>query len=188
MECPKCGATYRLQRSDETGQTVRNICRCEQARVCGYQKRGKASCGDVLQAFLDPDNLPEMYVCENHAAHDCIDEMAPPKAKATRTKAASEERREPRTVEEYKAFISVFDDEMICLGCKTRHPYRDRVPKITSETPKAVLFEMHCPKCGVGEYFAEGPPWKRTYVSSDDYDNPKPEHVPEKPVLTKKRK
>ena len=188
MDCPKCGAVYKVQRSAEIEQSVRNICRCEQARVCGYQKKGKSTCGDVRQALLDPDNQPELYVCERHAAHDCLDEMAPPKAKTAKAKAQAEEKREPRTVEEYKAFIAVFTDEMICLGCKTRHPYCERVPTISSESPKAVLFEMHCPKCGVGEYFDDGPPWRRTYMSSEDHDNPKPERVHEKPAPAKKRK
>ena len=188
MDCPKCGAVYKVQRSAEIEQSVRNICRCEQARVCGYQKKGKSICGDVRQALLDPDNQPELYVCERHAAHDCLDEMAPPRAKAAKAKPAAEQKHEPRTVEEYRAYMAVFDDVMICLACGDRHALGKREPRVMSESPKGVLFELHCPKCGVGSYSEDGPPWKPTYMSAEDHDNPKPERVHEKPAPAKKRK
>jgi len=190
--CPKCGATYCVQRSIELQQNVRNLCRCESARACGYQKRGKRPCGLVRQALLDPDNVVELYACEMHAAQDCLDDpaTAPVKEKAAKPKETKTEKYSPpMSVTAYAAKIEPLKYEIICIACKHRHVFSGRVVKM-EVIDKKPLFFTQCPGCGVGPYAdTKGPPFEMTWVSAKDFDNPpKPYKAPEPAPKKKKRK
>lgn len=174
-ECPKCGAVYTVQRSIELQQKVRNICKCEQGRACGHQKRGKKPCGLVRQALLDVDGNVELYVCEVHAANDCLDDPAPSKEKPKAPKIPKEPKSEklapPMSVAAFIERVAPLDYLLICLVCKNRHPFNKR--KVVMEViNKKPIFSTFCPNCDVGMYEKKGPPWDMTYMSAADYDNP----------------
>lgn len=153
--CSKCRAVYRVQRSLEHQQNVRNLCKCEVARTCAYQKKGKTACGPVRQALLDADGAVELYLCETHCAQEALDELAPPQPKKT---AAPKVVHDLLTEEGFRAEAKAMNVWGRCLRCYEKFALADAPLVVHHQHDDGrALRQPACPKCQ-GQSYAFCPP------------------------------